>query len=181
MSGGNFTMPTLPTQRTLQSPFSNNAGGLGGPMRGSWPGQGYGGMPGRFQPQPMYAPGQAFGSPGGVFGGSRFGASGMDNPYGPGSYSSPGAMPYGGGAGQVSAGRSGALTAFPGASGASGMTYQPTGVVGDPMPQPFQGFGQMPDEVRPLQMIRPYLDYRSPFGAGSATAYRAIPGYQTGG
>lgn len=65
----------------------------------AWPGQGYGGMPGRYGGN-QGGPGGG-GGYGGYFGGSGFGYSGGGNPYGPGSYSSPGAMPYGGGRGMM--------------------------------------------------------------------------------
>ncbi len=139
---------TWPTQPTFQNPY-------GGPMRNAWPGWGYGGMPGRYQAQPLYAPGQGF--PSGYFGGSAFGYSGGDNPYGPGSYSSPGSMPFGGGSG---------MTGPPG-----GMTFMSQGVGNTQEFAPFQGFGQVPSQIQPLQTIRPYLDYRSPYGAGSAMRY----------
>ncbi len=132
------TQQTMPTQMTMPT-------GLGGPRFSAWPGQGYGGLPGRHQSWGQYAPGQSFGTPGGYFGGSGFGASGMDNPYGPGSYSSPGAMPYGGGSGMQ--------------NGSAGRVWGG---------ESFSGFGQRPEEIQPKQRIESYLDYRSPFGAGRA-------------
>ena len=129
--------PTQPTQMTMPT-------GLGGPQFNAWPGQGYGGLPGRHQAWGLYAPGQ--GSPGGYFGGSGFGASGPDNPYGPGSYSSPGAMPFGGGSGMRNINGAGRVWG------------------GDA----FRGFGQRPGDVQPQQRVEAYLDYRSPFGAGRA-------------
>lgn len=133
------TQPTMPTQMTMPT-------GFGGPRFNAWPGQGYGGLPGRYQSWGQYAPGQSFGTPGGYFGGSGFGASGMDNPYGPGSYSSPGAMPYGGGSGMQNG--NGAGRTWGGGA--------------------FRGFGQLPGDVQPKQQVTDYLDYRSPFGAGRA-------------
>ena len=77
--------------------FYHQGGGFGG-GRPSWPGFGYGGMPGRY--------GQ-FGTPGlgmGAWGNPYSGFSGGYAPFGPGSYSSPGAMPYGGGSGMYGGG-----------------------------------------------------------------------------
>lgn len=83
------------------------------PAQASWPGFGYGGMPGRYQSTGREAPGY-----GGYFGGSGFGYSGMPNPYGPGSYSSPGAMPFGGGSGMR--GGYGGMGGYPGYGGGYG-------------------------------------------------------------
>ncbi len=140
MSMGRMGMPSFGAQGFGYSPYGYG----GGPTFGAWPGFGIGGMPGRYQAQSMYGPGQSFGMPGGYFGGSRFGYSGMDNPYGPGSYSSPGAMPYGQGAGQVSRGRGSPFTTFPGIGG-GGM------------------WGQTPRQIQPAQQIAPWLAMRSPF------------------
>ena len=77
--------------------FYHQGGGFGG-GRPSWPGFGYGGMPGRY--------GQ-FGTPGigmSAWGNPYSGFSGGYAPFGPGSYSSPGAMPYGGGSGMYGGG-----------------------------------------------------------------------------
>lgn len=78
--------------------FYHQGGGFGG-GRPSWPGFGYGGMPGRY--------GGGMGGPGmgmSAWGNPFSGFSGGYNPYGPGSYSSPGAMGYGGGSGMFGGG-----------------------------------------------------------------------------
>jgi len=73
-------------------------GGYQGYQQG-WPGAGYGGMPNRYGGG-MGAPGYGMGAWGNPFSGF----SGGYNPYGPGSYSAPGAMPYGGGSGMYGGG-----------------------------------------------------------------------------
>ena len=87
-------------------PFQNQGGGAlwGGPQtslgRGAWPGFGQGGMPG-------YGMGGAysgFPSYGGAYGGGGYGQMGSPFFAGPGSYGSPGSMPYGGGSGMYGSG-----------------------------------------------------------------------------
>ena len=111
MSGGNLFAPSRqqgqgPTnlwsgygQTQYQQPRGQmmQPGFMGGGGYQAWPGYGYGGMPGRYGGMTGY---QSYGTWGMPFGGY----SGGYNPYGPGSYSAPGAMPFGGGSGMYGGG-----------------------------------------------------------------------------
>ena len=101
MSGGlgqqlQQAISSLPTnmQNYVGGQGPAGGGGQGAPGGGgTWPGFGRGGMPGRFNNSTGMGYG-GFGQPGGMFAGP---GGGGQQPYGPGSYSSSGAMPYGGG------------------------------------------------------------------------------------
>ena len=123
----------------------------------STPGFGMGGMPGRFgNPSGQGFGGYGGGGYGGMFGGGGFGFGGYPrgSHYGPGSYSSPGSMPYGGGSGMTSA-----------------MPVQPNPMLGGNLAGDIQHI-QMPRSVQPAQQVQQYLNYRSPFsGGGQLTQY----------
>ena len=92
MQTGNQGAYNTMTQDMSRGQMGNYGFGPRGFSYQAWPGQGYGGMPGRFG---GYQGGPSMGGGyGGYFGGSGFGYSGGPNPYGPGSYGAPGAMPY---------------------------------------------------------------------------------------
>ena len=95
---GQITPGGFGTGQMMQPGFMGGSGYMSGYQQG-WPGAGYGGMPQRYGGR-MGMPGMGMSAWGSPFSGF----SGGYNPYGPGSFSSPGAMPYGGGSGMFGRG-----------------------------------------------------------------------------